>query len=369
MSPAALLLALLTLGCSEAEPPSPEATPPRVHTEAIDTRALADLLPVSAVLEAQDWQALYFQQSGLVAQVMVDEGALVRRGQRLASLDTRSQENSVAQAEVSVRSATLSLAQAEHDLEATRHMVDAEAASAEQRHDAEQRVLQAQTDLEQAQLRLEARQLSLDQMVLRAPFDGVLAESNLRVGDAVRGEADDPDSERGRRPPMVVVDPSAFGLRASVPETQAEGVVVGLPARIRGLSPQNPALDGTVQWVAPSVDRASRTVAFRVSLDAAPGALPPWVRDGSAVTVDLLTQQRADALTVPDGALLYHRGESYVFVIEDGLAKRAPVTQGLVLGDRVEVRAGLAPGDRVAVDQLHLLSDGLRVEDAGEVSP
>lgn len=364
MKPALFLFIGLAFGCGQDAPPE-AGGPLRVRTVAASVGPLADAVPVSAVLEAERWQPLYFQQGGVVASVGVEEGAPVRAGQTLAALDTASQRNRVAQADLDLQAAIRDHARAEHDLDRARAMAAAEAASPQDLYDAEQRVIEAESRVQQARLRLEADRIKLSQMVLTAPFDGVLVEANLRVGDRVQGDADDPDSTNGRRPPMVVVDPSSFALRASLPEGQARGLEVGLPAEIRGLVPDDPTLAGEVSWVAPSVDRSARTVAFRVTA-ARTEATPAWVRDGSSVTVSLLTRQRQDALTVPDQALLYHRGEAFVYVVEGGEARRSPVKQGALAGGRVEVASGLSPGDRVAVDQLHLLADGLPVVDVGE---
>lgn len=360
MSP---LFAFLSLaGCSGNEAVATSAGPPRVEVVEVRASELADALPVSAVLEASRWQALYFQQSGIVGRVPVAEGAQVAQGELLASLNTASQRNSVAQAQLQQQSAELDLAQAEHDLEATRRMARAEAASPEELYDAEQKVLEARTQVEQATLQLQGQQIKLRQMSLVAPFDGVLAEVNLRVGDKIMGDASDPDSEHGSRPPMVLVDDSAFELRASVPEGDATGLRIGLPARVQSMNDRDNPLPGQVSWVAPAVDRDSRTVAFRVQLETSPRDHPPWLRDGASVLVELLTEQRSDALTVPDSALLYHRGESFVYVVEGGQARRTAVVQGLVTGDRVEIRSGLQPGQQVAVDQLHRLADGMPVQ-------
>lgn len=368
MKPTSLsLLLALVAGCGAEAPPEP-AGPLRVRTVAASTGPLADVVPVSAVLEAERWQPLYFQQGGVVASVSVEEGEPVRAGQTLASLDTASQRNRVAQADLDLKAAVRDHARAEHDLEGARAMAANDALSPEGLYDAEQRVIEAESNVQRARLRLEGDRITLAQMVLTAPFDGVLVEANLRVGDRVNGDADDLDSESGRRPPMVVVDPSSFALRASVPEGQARGLVVGLPAEIRPLVDGDPALEGEVSWVAPSVDRSARTVAFRVTAERTDDT-PSWVRDGSSVTVSLLTRQRQDALTVPGQALLYHRGEAFVYVVAGGEARRARVEQGALDGDRVEIERGLAPGDRVAVDQLHLLVDGLAVVDLGEGTP
>ncbi len=363
----AVLLALLALLASPAlpackgDPDVPVEARPTVEVAQVQATSLADVIPISAVLEAQEWQALYFQQQGLVAKVNVSEGESVREGQLLASLDTALQQNQVAQAEQQLAGAELDLEQASHDHGQLQAMAAAEAASPEALRDGAMRVREAENRVEQARLQLESQQIKLRQMRLTAPFSGVLAEVNIRPGDRIVGEADDPDRSTGSRPPLVLIDPSSYELRASVPEGQSDGLEVGLGARVRGLDGSWEPLEGTVSWVAPSVDRDSRTVAFRIEVDLPEGGAPSWLRDGSTAVVELLAEQRPDAVVVPDRALVYHKGEAFVYVVERGVVERVAIEQGVVSEGRVEVRDGLEVGQQVAISNLHLLSDGLAV--------
>ena len=88
------MLALL-VGChnevtAEAAPLLP------IQAEPALVESLSDEIRTSAVLEAERWQPLYFQQGGLISMIAVTEGEPVKAGQRLATLDLDYQDNQVA---------------------------------------------------------------------------------------------------------------------------------------------------------------------------------------------------------------------------------------------------------------------------------
>ncbi len=92
---------------------------------------------------------------------------------------------------------------------------------------------------------------------------------------------------------------------------------------------------------------------------------------GMTVDVDIVISQRANALLVPTGAVAHgpsqggRPGAPFVFVVENGRARRVDVKTGAVGTAKVEIVSGLKDGDRVVVDPPDRLKDG----EAVRVSP
>ncbi len=364
LTTAALLLPLLLAACEEEV--EPEQTPPAVQIEPASTEALPDRILTSAVLEAVSWQPLYFQQSGLVASVEVQEGDQVTRGQRLASLDTAYQQNQVALYQLQVRSAEVDLDQARHELDQARAMAKSGGYSPEQVYDKEQAVLEAELNLERQRLNLQGQVIKLNQMVLVAPFDGLVSEVNLQLGEQVKGDVSDPDNDSNSRPPMAIYQPGAFTTRISLPEGQARRLAVGDATALALMEDPEVRFEGAVDWIAPAVDRDNRTVAVRISAQLTPS--DPFferVRDGSTARVEVRAGAGGQVLTVPEKSLLYYQDRAYLFVTDGEKVRRVPVTQGLIRDGRVEIRDGIAPGDQVVTTQVYALSDGQAVRLAG----
>ena len=335
-----------------------------VVVETVRQEDLSERILTSGILQAGQWQALYFQQAGNVTVVDVGEGETVRRGQRLATLDTAWQENQVAVSQLQLDTSKLELAQSTHRREQSEAMLRSAAISPEQVREAEHREAESQGRVEQNALNLNGQKIRLSQMRLFAPFDGVIAEVNIRVGDQVRGSVADPDAELNSRPPMLILQPGQYELRTSLPEGQALRVREGTAAIVSLMEAPEVAMPGSVVWMAPSVDRDSRTVAFRVVVDS--GTVDPTarggIRDGSTVRVELHAAARADATTVSETALAYHAGQAYAFRVVGDQVSRVAVEPGTRRGARVELLDGLSPGDIVVSDQVYLLEDGQTVQ-------
>jgi multidrug efflux pump subunit AcrA (membrane-fusion protein) len=199
-------------------------------------------------------------------------------------------------------------------------------------------------------------------MQLFAPFDGFISEMNLYTGDQVMGSVTDPDAANNTRPPMVILQPGGFDLRTSVTEGQALSMVEGAPAAVWLMEDDSVILPGEIAWIAPAVDRDSRTVAVRVSVSV-PDTVRAQVRDGSTVRVRFSGTPRT-ALTVSEQSLLYHHDRAFVFRIQEGVVEEVEVEQGTSRDGRVQIRAGLRAGDRVATSHTNALADGLAVEEA-----
>lgn len=352
----------LTVAACDAED-TPEAASEetyRIQTEVVATERLATEIITSAALEAADWQPLYFGGGGRVASVKVRENHSVSRGELLAELDDDGQRLQIEKASLALEQSKLNEEQARHKLEQTQALVETGGASPEDVYDKEQRLLEAQNAVRQSELNLATQRVKLEGMQLIAPFEGMISEVNIRVGDLVRGDVSDPDRAHNLRPPMVIVRPgTGMVLRAQLPEGRAADLAVGTPARIVLMEHRDITLEGTVRDVARTVDRDTRTVHVEVELKVPDGGFPAEVRDGATVLVTFLADIREGAITVSERAMFYLQNNAYVFVVkEDNRVERVLVEKGVMRNGRVEIVSGLQPGQRVACSHLYLLRDG-----------
>lgn len=344
----------------DSVPEAPPSPPLRIHSEVVTEASVSEPILISAVLQARRWQPMYFAQSGIVDAITVTEGQPVTARQRLATLDTTAQRNQVAQAQHQVTIAALDVEQAAHELANAETIFASGGASPEEVHDAQQQKIEADNRHIAAELDLEAQRIKLNQMQLFAPFDGVISEMNLQIGDQVMGSVTDPDAANNTRPPMVILQPGSFTLRAAVTEEQALSLTQGAPTDVWLMEDDTIQLPGVIEWVAPAVDRDSRTVAVRVGVTVPDPSLDR-VRDGSTVRVRF-PGTHSDALTISEQSLLYHRDRAYVFRLQGDTVEKVEIEQGTSRDGRVEIRAGLQAGDRIASSHTNALADGVVIE-------
>jgi membrane fusion protein, multidrug efflux system len=114
---------------------------------------------------------------------------------------------------------------------------------------------------------------------------------------------------------------------------------------------------GKVDRVAPVMDSASGTFRVVCAFDDA-----PELRPGMFGRIEVVYDQRQDALTVPRVALLEDEGEPAVYVIKGKQARRTTVQLGFTTGEFAEIRAGLKDGDRVVTAGKVAIRDGTEVQ-------
>ena len=199
---------------------------------------------------------------------------------------------------------------------------------------------------ERAAADLERRATSLS---VRAPLEGLVYGLPRRVGEAVSGG----------QVVANVIDPLRRRVRARVDQPDLPRIAVGqrLQVTFDGLPQER--WSGRVVSVAPGLRTESgRDVGDVVGEIADAQAKLPA---NAAVEVEIVTGEKADALVVPRAALLRDGDRRFVYVYEDGRARRREVSVGLLGLSDAEVASGLRENERVIVPGGAPLSDGLRV--------
>jgi len=190
--------------------------------------------------------------------------------------------------------------------------------------------------------RVAVAQASLDRTILRAPFDGVVAEINGELGEFVT-----PSPVGIPTPPTVdVVDTTCLYISAPIDEVDAPAVRTGQRAQITLDAFPGRKFPGHVRRVAPYVldaEKQARTVEIEAEIEnpQASNLLPGYSAD-----VEVILETRENVLRIPTQAL----GEGRVLVLEpSGILRRREVTAGVANWEYTEVTAGLEEGDLVVL--------------------
>lgn len=196
---------------------------------------------------------------------------------------------------------------------------------------------------------LERRAASL---AVRAPFDGVAYGLPRRVGEVVgAGQV-----------VANVIDPLRRRVRVRVDQPDLPRIAVGQRLQVTFDGLPGERWSGRVVSVAPGLrNEAGRDVGDVIGEIADSGAKLPA---NAAVEVEIVTGEKPDALVVPRAALLRDGDRRFVYVYEDGRARRRDVAVGLLGMSEVEVSSGLREHERVILPGAAPLADGLRVRPA-----
>ncbi|MBS0465216.1 MAG: efflux RND transporter periplasmic adaptor subunit [Proteobacteria bacterium] len=303
-----------------------------VETTAVTRRAISASYNGTAALDAPDEAQVIAKTSGIVLQLLTEEGQHVKAGQVLVKLDSQRQRLGVQQAQAQVDKL-----QANYDR--SQKLAAAKLVSASDND-------QIKYDLANARAALDMAKLELSYTDVVAPISGVVAQRSIKLGNFVQINS----------PIIRIVDDSVLQATLNVPERELSKLRAGLPATMELDALPGKSFKGVVDHVAPMVDAGSGT--FRVVCRfAGEGLLQPGMFSRIRIDYD----RHADALVVPRIALLDDSADPAVFVVRAGKAVRVPVGVGYTDGEWAEIRSGLAAGDAVVTAGKAALRDGSAV--------
>jgi HlyD family secretion protein len=195
----------------------------------------------------------------------------------------------------------------------------------------------------QAAAAVDLARVTLEKTILRAPFDGVIADVKTEVGEWIT-----PSPPGLPIPPVLeILDTSTIYVSAPLDEADVSKVTAGLPARITFDAYPGRSFSGKVTRVAPfvlDVKEQNRTFEVEASLDDA--AFARTLKPGLSADVTVVLRTVEGVIRIPGYALL--EGD-HVLLLREGRLMRVPVKTGLRNWDFVEITGGLSEGDLVVV--------------------
>jgi HlyD family secretion protein len=289
-----------------------------------------------------------------LAEVRVNVGDPVRRGQVLAVFAAETVQAELAQARASLVEAEANAAEAQANAERARSLQASGALSAQQITQLLTGEQTARARVEAARATARAAEVRLAQTTLRAPDDGIISARTATVG-AVIGAG----TELFR-----LIRQGRLEWRAEVPAADLAGVKPGQPVRLRaaGMTPADAPLAGRVRIVAPTVDPATRNGLVYVDLVGPRGPAKAGMFARGELDIG-----SGRGLTLPQSAVLLRDGFHVVLRIgADSKVQPVKVGVGVRQGDRLQITGGLEPGARVVATGGAFLAEGdtVRVVDA-----
>ncbi len=223
----------------------------------------------------------------------------------------------------------------------------------------------ANASVEISRAQVEAAQAALEQTILRAPFDGVVAEVNAELGEYMT------PSPPGipTLPAVDLIDASCLYVSAPIDEVDAPQIRIGMPACVTLDAFPRPRCNAKVRRIAPYVldrEKQARTVEIEVELTDPldrEGLLPGYSAD-----VEIVLERRESVPRVPTEAVL-EGNQVLLYRASDGILKLRTFKPGISNWRYTEIASGLEEGDRVVVSVgREGVADGARVTPDKSVS-
>lgn len=306
----------------------------QVTVAEVGVRAFADSIEALGTTRANETVQLTAQISDKVQEIRFTDGQVVHQGDVLLVLDNAEE---LANLDAAKALATERKSAFDRAADLSKRKIIAEETFETRR-----------AEYQQADAEIRSLQSRIDNTIIKAPFDGILGLRNVSLGALVQ-----PGTVITTIDDLSVIkvdfEVPALYLQDLKPGLKVNGTVEGLPGR---------TFSGEVATVNTQVDPVTRAVRIRAIIPNPELLLRPGLLMN--VTLDLRARQ---SLTVPEGALIQLRDQTFVFVAEDAedgktLARRVEIKRGARRLGEVEVLGGLEDGQRVIVTGFMRLVDG-----------
>jgi RND family efflux transporter MFP subunit len=333
------------------------------------------VLNASGYVTARRQATVSSKVTGKVIEVLIEEGMQVKEGQVLARLDaaTASRGMALARAEAQAAKSALEetrvrIREAQLDYDRAERLTRGEISSkadldrARAQLDAARARLAAQRDqLATAQRQVELQGQSVEDLIIRAPFDGVVVSK-----DAQPGEMISPVSAGGgftRTGIGTIVDMASLEIEVDVNEAYINRVHPG--QRVEAVLDAYPdwRIPAHVITAVPTADRQKATVKVRIALDEKDArVLPDMGVKVSFITDQPASAQRVSIIEIPKAAVRRDGEQDIVFVVKDGKAERRAVKVASAEGETARLASGLSDGESVVVAAPPEMKDGDRIK-------
>ncbi|HET8698539.1 MAG TPA: efflux RND transporter periplasmic adaptor subunit [Gammaproteobacteria bacterium] len=276
-----------------------------------------------------------------VAEVNVDVGDHVKRGQTLVELSTALLEADVATKRAILKQREAELVNADASLERGKSLANMNVLSQADLDRLNSDALAKRAAVESARADLEASSLRLKFTRVTAPDDGVITSRTVTVGQIAQAGGEMLRLLRNNR----------IEWRGEIPEARITEVKPGQSATIT--TADGKAFKGTIRVVAPTITSTNRTGLVYVDLPPDDQLRPGMFARGE------IEIGRAPAFTVPLESVVSSDGYSYVFVLKNNdTVERRRVETGAVRTDHIEVVDGIAAGEMIVGKGAGFLKDG-----------
>jgi len=280
--------------------------------------------------------------SGTVVSLPVEVGDKVEVNQLLAVLDNTALEAAADQVRADVALAEPRVALARSILKRRQRLAEQGLASAEDLDTAERDLAVERAQLEASKARLRSAEIILGYTEIRAPIDGVVAEVATREGETVAADYSAPTF-------VTIIDLERLEVLAYVDETDIGRVEVGQLASFTVDTYPDMEFKARVNAIQPRAELQGSVVNYVVRLDfeSTGGFI---LRPEMTAHVQLVVNERQDALTAPRNALIRRNGRQYVMVERNGEWVESDVKTGWRSESKVEILSGVSQGDVIELN-------------------
>ena len=363
-----LLLLMALAGCNQREAPvATRGAPPAATVQAVALKPepFAGTLAVTGSLVSRSLVAVKAEVIGRIVRFDKEEGASVKAGETVVWVDNekpglavREAESAVAVAEAALARTGVMEAHNQSELERAQNLITSGGITAKDLNaakvaaqDSRAQVALARAQLAQSKAALGVARKRLAECEVKAPVAGEIFKKHVNTGAYLEAAT----------AVFSLVDNGRLELESQVSASELGAVRTGQAVRFSVSSYPGETFAGRVIETSPAVDVESRSAKIRIQVDNSRGRL----KAGMFAQGEIQTSAQKQAILIPLSAVYREdtsAKESYVYVVENGKARRRAVRIGREQPQRLEIVEGLKAGELLVAERSIELADGVPVK-------
>ena len=313
---------------------------------------------------------IFSRVDGYISKIHVDKGDFVRADQVLVEVDHTDYVHAVNRAKANLEAARANVVSQEATIRNAKLNLDRMRSLIKDQYVSQQDVDNAQAaydvavaqvdslraQVHQMEVALQQAETSLTYSYIRAPFAGSISTRNLDAGAFVSGSTGSTSTlSRGI---LVLQDITTVRVLVDVVEKDVPLVKIGQRAELRADAYPGRLFTGKVTRIVQALNPSTRTMTVEVDIPNPDRAL----KGGMFARAELLVGVHANALQIPIDAVTRLETDQYVYTVQDGKARKAPVVLGIQSDGLIEIVKGLTGTEPVIVSGKDLVTDGVKVD-------
>jgi RND family efflux transporter MFP subunit len=319
------------------------------------------VLTASGYVVAQRKASVSSKGTGVLVYLGVVEGDKVKKGQIIARLDDRDIVAQLDEAKSSLQLYKAQMNEVENNYNREKELFNRGLSAQQSLDQAESVYKTLLANIDIAEARIRAAEVALENMIIRAPFDGTVLTKNAEVGEIV---APFGASTTSRAAVVTIADMNSLMVETDVSESNIEKIKQDLDCEIVLDANPGKTYQGYVFKIVPTADRSKATVLVKVGFKSYDNRVLPEM----SAKVSFLSekskeeQEQVPVLTAPLSAVEDLEGKKIVYVVVDDQAVQKEISTGRLFGSYVEITSGLEEGEKIIDNLNEKIKDGIQVK-------